>query len=79
MTAEQNIAFMNDKRRVEAQKQLDKIVKHIQSDISFEGTAQYYMTVLPQMLKSLSDAYENLATVEAIVEAEITSKTRYHG
>lgn len=78
MTAEQNIAFMNDKRRVEAQNRLDKIVAHIQNDISAQGNALYYMTVLPQLLKSLSDEYENLSTVEAMVEAEVTGKKRFH-
>lgn len=79
MTAEQNSLFVNDKRRVDAQNKLDMIVRHIQNDISAQGNAQYYMTVLPQLLKSLSDAYENLATVEAMVEAEVASKSRFHG
>ncbi len=79
MTEEQNSLFVNDKRRVDAQNKLDMIVRHIQNDISAQGNAQYYMTVLPQLLKSLSDAYENLATVEAMVEAEVASKSRFHG
>lgn len=79
MTAEQNILFANDQRRLDAQKKLDMIVRHIQNDISAQGNAHYYMTVLPQLLKSLSDAYENLAMVEAMVEAEVTSKSRFHG
>lgn len=78
MTAEQNILFVNDQRRVKAQNKLDMIVKHIQNDISEHGNAQYYMTVLPQLLKSLSDAYDNLTIVEAMVEAEITDKSRFH-
>lgn len=79
MNAEQNIVFMNDKRRIEAQNKLDKIVRHIQQDIFSSGSAQYYLSTLPQLMKELSDAYENLAVVEATVESEITGKIRYHG
>lgn len=79
MNSEQNNAFMNSPRRIEAQKRLDKIVRHIQADVKSDGNAMYYLTVLPQLLKELSDAYENFSMVEATVEAEITGKTRYHG
>ena len=74
MTSEQNFCYMNDPRRIEAQKRLDDIVRRIQADTKSNGTALYYLTVLPQLLKELSSAYENLSVVEATVEAEVTGK-----
>lgn len=79
MTNEQNNAFMNDPRRIEAQKRLDKVIRHIQADVNTDGSAMYYLTVLPVLMKELSDAYENLSIVEAAIEAEITEKVRFHG
>ncbi len=75
MTDEQNIAFMNDPRRIVAQKRLDKIVHHIQADLRFDGgNAGYYLTVLPPLIKELEAANENLSVVEATVAAEITGQ-----
>lgn len=74
LTNEQNLALMNDPRRVAAQSALDEIVRHIHEDIKSNGNAMYYMTVLPPLLKRLKDAYEELAIVEATVEAEIAGK-----
>jgi len=79
MNSEQNLAFMNDPRRVEAEKNLHAIVQHIQADIKHDGNAQYYLTVLPPLLKSLEKAYENLSVIEATVEAEICGHAMYHG
>lgn len=75
---EQSIEFMNDKRRINAQARLDNAVKRIQSSVKFDGNAGYYLAVLPQYLKELENAYENLSIVEATVEAEITGKKRFH-
>lgn len=74
MNNEQNIAFINNPLRVEAKKRLDMATRRIQSDIKSGGSAMYYLTVLPQLLKELSDAYENLSVVEATIEAKITGK-----
>lgn len=74
LTNEQNLVFMNDPRRVAAQSALDEIVRHIQEDIKSNGNAMYYMTILPTLLKKLNEAYEELAIVEAAVEAEIAGK-----
>ena len=71
---EQNLAFMNDPRRIAAQKQLDEAVQRIRDNVKFDGNAMYYLTVLPPMLNKLSAAYENLSTVEAIVMAEIAGR-----
>ena len=76
---EQNATFMNDPRRVAAQKELDDALRRLQASIKFDGSAHYYLTVIPQRLKRLSEAYENLNVVEATVEAEILGKERYHG
>lgn len=76
---EQNLAFVNDPRRVAAEKDLHEIVHRIQTNIKFDGSAHYYLTVLPPLPKRLSEAYENLNIVEATVEAEILGKERYHG
>ena len=78
MNNEQNIAFMNDSRRVEAQNRLNKAVSSIQASLKFNGNAMYYLTVLPQKLKELSEAYENLSIVEASVESEITGHVGFH-
>lgn len=71
---EQNLAFMNDPRRIAAQKQLDEAVQRIRDNVKFDGNAMYYLTVLPPMLNKLSAAYENLSTVEATVMAEIAGR-----
>lgn len=76
---EQNVTFMNDPRRVAARKNLDDALRRLQANIRFDGSANYYLTVLPQCLQRLSEAYENLNVVEATVEAEILGKERYHG
>ena len=64
---------MGDSRRLSAKKELDEVVKHIQSCIKFDGTAMYYLTVLPPLLKKLETAYENLSVVEATIIAEISA------
>lgn len=79
LNEEQNAVFVNDPRRIAAEKEMHELVQHIQTDIKFEGNAYYYLTVLPPLLKKLSDAYEKLNTVEATVYAEILGKHRYHG
>lgn len=76
---EQNATFVNDPRRVAAEKELHDIVHRIQTNIKFDGNAHYYLTVLPPLLKKLEEAYENLNVIEAAVEAEILGKERYHG
>ncbi len=74
LSNEQNLAFMNDPRRVAAQKELDKIVHRIQADIKSNGNAMYYMTVLPPLLKELEVSYETITLVEASVMAEIAGQ-----
>lgn len=73
---EQNLAFMNDPRRVAAQKQLDKAVQHIQSGVKFDGNAMYYLTVLPPLINDLSAAYEKLSVVEATIMVEIAGQIK---
>lgn len=76
---EQNIAFVNDPRRVEAEKRLHEAVRQIQISLKFDGNAGYYLTVLPTKMKELEDANENLILVEAAIEAELTGSERWHG
>lgn len=75
---EQNIAFMNDPRRISAQKEVDSVRHTISVDVKFNGSAQYYLTVLPPLLKRLEQAVENLAIVEATIETELTGKEHFH-
>lgn len=76
---EQNLAFINDPRRVAAETKMHDIVKRIQSDIKTDGNASYYLTVLPPLLNSLQEAWDNLITIEATVEAELLDRSRWHG
>ena len=75
---EQNLAFANDPRRIAAEKKVQGIVHHIQNDIRFDGTAQYYLSVLPPLLKDLDAAYTDFVVVEATVQAEILEKIKDH-
>jgi hypothetical protein len=70
----QNAAFMNDPRRLEAEKELKEAVEGIRGCLTFFGSADYYLKVLPQRLKRLEEANERLNVVEATVEAEIAGK-----
>lgn len=73
---EQNIAFMKDPRRVAAENELHSILHHIHSDICMHGSAQYYLTVLPPLLKKLEASYENFNIVEETVKNEILNKCK---
>ena len=76
MDDERNPLIMNDPRRVSAQSELDAIVRHIQTDISTGGSAQYYLTVLPLLLERLKKAYDNLIVLEATLLAELEKQSR---
>lgn len=76
---EQNLTFMNDPRRIAAQREVDEIVRHISTDLKFGGSAMYYLTVLPSLLNKLESAMGNLSIVEATVESEILNQNRFHG
>lgn len=79
MNDEQNRAFMNDPRRIEAEKRLHEAVRQIQISLKFDGNAGYYLSVLPPKMKELESANENLILVEATIEAELTGSERWHG
>lgn len=77
---EQNLAFVNDPRRIEAEKKVHDLVHRIQVSIKSDcPNAGYYLSVLSPLINQLSDAYDNLSIVEATVEAEILGKERWHG
>lgn len=71
---DQNAAFMNDPRLVAAEKALHEAVDKIRDSLVFNGTAGYYLSVLPPLLKRLEEADEHLTIVAATVEAEILGK-----
>lgn len=69
---EQNIAFMNDPRRIEAQTRLEKAINSIRASLNFEGNAEYYLKAIPPKIHELSVAYENQIIIEATIEDELT-------
>lgn len=71
LTDAQNAAFMNDPRRLKAQSALDGCLKRIQTAVSSNGNAEYYLKTLPRYLRDLSEAHENLIIVEATIESEL--------
>lgn len=79
LTDAQNIEFVNDPRRIAAENELHESLARINDALKFDGSAGYYLSVLPPLLKRLEAANESLITVEATVEAEILRKERYHG
>lgn len=62
---EQNVAFMNDPERLEAEREKNKALELIKSAVKHDGSADYYLTVLPPYLKRLEAATENLTKIEA--------------
>lgn len=60
LDSEKNLTFMNHPERVAAQKELDEAVLRISTDIKVGGSAMYYLTILPPILKKLEAAVENL-------------------
>lgn len=69
LTDEQNMAFMNDPRRVKARERLDKALKHIEEIKTL--SAQVILTIMPPALKELETAYNELIITETQVECEI--------
>lgn len=76
LSDEQNLAFMNDPRRLKAEKELHDIVRHISADIKTDGNAMYYLTVLPPLIKKLETANENLNLIEAQILCEMEEQTK---
>ena len=77
---EQNIAFVNDPRRVAAEKKMRDLVRRIQNSVKSDcPNAGYYLSVLYPLLRDLEEARDNLIVVEATVEAEIAGNERWHG
>ena len=72
---QQNIALMRNPRRIAAEKEMRKIVNHIQTSVKADSpNAEYYLTTLPPLLKKLSAAVEKLAVTEAAIETELTAQ-----
>ena len=68
---ERNIAFMSDPRRIAAQEEMDGIIRHIVVDLKSNGSATYYLTVLPPLLKKLEAACEKLNLIETQIICEL--------
>lgn len=71
LDSEKNLTFMNHPERVAAQKELDEAVLRISTDIKVGGSAMYYLTILPPLLKKLEAAMESLNIVEAKIIADL--------
>lgn len=76
LTDEENIRYHNDRRIIEAQKRLDDALRRIRASLKSDGSAGYYLTVLPVYLRELEAANENLTVTEATVEAEIAEERK---
>lgn len=76
MTDEKNLLFMNDPRRVSAQRELVQSYGIFKLTSVQAGSAQYYLTVLPLLLERLTKAYDNLTAVEATLLAELEKQSR---
>lgn len=68
---EENKKFISDPERMTAERRVRDLVNRIQASVKFDGNAEYYLTVLPPILKQLEEAYENLTVIEATVQARI--------
>lgn len=71
LDSDKNLAFVNDPRRVSAQKEVDDLVRHIEADVKAGGSVQYLLSVLPPLLNRLEAAYTSLITVEAKIRLEL--------
>ena len=71
LDSEKNLTFMNHPERVAAKKELDEAVLRISTDIKVGGSAMYYLTILPPLLKKLEAAMESLNIVEAKIIADL--------
>lgn len=71
LDSEKNLTFMNHPERVAAQKELDEAVLRISTDIKVGGSAMYYLTIPPPLLKKLEAAMESLNIVEAKIIADL--------
>ena len=74
LTNEQNIAFMNDTRRIAAQNELDSIVNRINASVGPDKNTGYYLNVLPMLIKELDDARKTIILVETLIEEELKKR-----
>ena len=74
LTDEQNIAFMNDPRRVKAQKQLDKALKQIKEIGTL--SAKTILMIMPHALKELDTAYNELIITEEEYQSALSNRRK---
>lgn len=75
LKSEQNSVLVDHPERVEAKKEVDDIMHHIEADTKSGGSAQYLLTVLPPLLKKLETAYVRLITIEAQIGGDSDDQT----
>lgn len=73
MTDKQNLMFMNNKERLDAEKKLKDALENVRNIQPL--SAQTILICMPPALKKLNQAYDNLIAVEARIEDEILNKT----
>lgn len=73
MNDKENIIFMSDPRRIAAEKELNCVIHHIRTDV-MDGSACYYLTVLPPLLQKLKAAYEEYKQTEKQIMQEMEEK-----
>lgn len=74
MYDKENMIFMSDPRRITAKKELDRVIHHVRTDLMMEGSACYYLTVLPPLLQKLKASYEKFKQTEKQIIQEMEEK-----
>lgn len=69
-----NLEYMNNPERIAAEKKLHDAVDRIREEQRFQGNAEYYLTIMPGLLKKLEKASEELTIIEAKLEYELGQK-----
>lgn len=71
-----NLEFVNNPERIAAEKKLRDAVDRIRDVQRFQGNAEYYLTIMPGLLKKLEKAKEELTVLEAKLEHELGQKQK---
>lgn len=74
LTDKENLEFMNNEERVAADAELQKRRKEVEEIAKL--STQTILVTMPQAIKNLQQAYENLIVVEAKIEDEIIQKRK---
>lgn len=74
LTDKENLEFMNNEERVAAVTELQKRRKEVEEIAKL--STQTILVTMPQAIKNLQQAYENLIVIEAKIEDEIIQKRK---